>query len=145
MPSLKRRSTCFSGESGSSSWPSLKLPWCSSPGGNLVGDAAREVGLQRLLGRVGLLVVARLEPFLVLLGPGGMLVLRLLGGGVPGLFALVHGGAPRSGWSRRSYPVDGGAMPRTSPAARAHSIVRRNVSAAGVYSRPSSRAAREPS
>ena len=75
MPSLKRRSTSFSGESGSSSPPSLKRPWCSPPG-RLLGDAAREVGLQLLLGRVA--AAGRSpsrSPRRRLLGPGGMLVL----------------------------------------------------------------------
>jgi len=33
IPSPNRRSTVFSGVSGGSSWPSLKRPWCSVPGG----------------------------------------------------------------------------------------------------------------
>ena len=110
MPVLKRPSTSFSGESGSSSWPSLKRPWCSVPGDVLVRDAAGVVRLEVLLGRVRLVVGAGLEALFDLLGRGGMIV-------------MFH---------TTRIPADApGQAEATRPCARAHSIVRRNVSATG--------------
>ena len=112
MPVLKRPSTSFSGESGSSSWPSLKRPWCSVPGDVLVRDAAGEVRLEVLLGRVRLVVGAGLEALFDLLGRGGMIM-------------MFH--------TTRDYPADEPSQAEaTRPCRRAHSIVRRNVSATGV-------------
>lgn len=86
-----------------------------------------EVGIEVLLGRIGLVVQSLLEAVAARVGRGG----------------LVRPYPPVPAARRDIHRVCAGLF--TRPSSTAHSIVRRNVSATGVYRSPSSRTARDPS
>ena len=148
MPSLKRRSTFFSGVSGSSSSPSLKRPLRPPSGGSSPIPRAK-LDSRSSAGVSG----PCSDPVSKPPSPGcsGEAGCSETAGsaGAVRCWSAVSGrsGAPsRSGVARRApvvgsscrsiptgYPEDrGGTQTGTSPSARAHAIVRRNVSSSGV-------------
>jgi hypothetical protein len=127
MPVAKSPSRSFSGESGSSSAPSLKRPLCSS---STSGPSRWPRAKSDSRSSFGIASFAFGEPVIGLFGLRRMRVLCV---------SFHAYGLPEA------EPENSGSGRFTRPSESAHSIVRANVSRTGAYLRPRSRVAREPS